>query len=196
MKQSYNKVMEERRFYTYAYLREDATPYYIGKGCVSLNGVDRINAKCHPGISLPPSERRVKLYNNLTNEEACNKEKELISYWGRKDLGTGILYNRTDGGDDPPRLKKNNPNHRASLQKWWDNATEEQKDRRRKAISKSKKGKGNHIPSKPVIINELNKKFQSIKECADYINGDISAICRCLNKRGQTRHRGYTFSRI
>ena len=65
-----------------------------------------------------------------------------------------------------------------------------------KKISNTKKGKGNYIPSKPVMINELNKKFESITECADYINGDISAICKCLNKRGQTRHRGYTFSRI
>ena len=78
----------------------------------------------------------------------------------------------------------------------WDNLSVEDRKKRGKKISNTKKGKGNHIPSKSVMINELNKKFQSIKECADYISGDTSAICKCLNKKGQTRHRGYTFSRV
>jgi hypothetical protein len=191
-----NKKVQNKRFYTYAYLREDGTPYYIGKGCRSKNGIDRIDSKYHPGISLPPPERRVKIHINLTNEEACQKEIELISKWGRKDLGTGILYNRTDGGDNPPILKKNNPNHKKGLKKWWNNATLEQRLERGDKISKSKKGKGNNLPTCPVVLIELNIKFNSIKECANYINGDSSAITKCLNGRGQNSHRGYTFKRI
>jgi hypothetical protein len=191
-----NKKIKDNRFYTYAYLREDGTPYYIGKGCRSKNGIDRIDAKCHPGISLPPPERRVKLHINLTNDEACQKEIELITKWGRKDLGTGILYNRTNGGDNPPILKKNNQNHKKGLKQWWDNATLEQRLKRGEKISNSKKGKGNNLPTSPVIIIELDIEFNSIKECAQYINGDSSAITKCLNDRGQKRHRGYTFRRI
>ena len=183
--------MNMKKYYCYFYIREDGTPYYVGKGC---NG--RIDSKVHPGIGLPPKERRIKVAENLTEEDAMQMEKMYIKKYGRKDLGTGILYNRTDGGDNPPRMKKGNTNHIAGVKRFWDNLSIEDRKRRGKKISNTKKGKGNHIPPKPVIINELNKKFQSIKECADYINGDISAICRCLNKRGQTRHRGYTFSRI
>ncbi|MEI7943048.1 MAG: NUMOD3 domain-containing DNA-binding protein [Candidatus Riflemargulisbacteria bacterium] len=39
------------------------------------------------------------LYNDLTWEEACQKEIELIKLYGRKDLGLGNLVNLTDGGD-------------------------------------------------------------------------------------------------
>jgi predicted GIY-YIG superfamily endonuclease len=39
------------------------------------------------------------LFENLTWEEACIKEKELISKYGRKDLGTGSLINLTEGGE-------------------------------------------------------------------------------------------------
>jgi hypothetical protein len=190
------KIMEDRRFYTYAYLREDGTPYYIGKGCLAINGIDRIHSKRHPGISLPPLERRVKIEQNLTNEEACTLEKKLISKWGRKDIETGILYNRTDGGENPPILRKNNKNHKKALKMWWDTATPEQKLERGKKNSNSKKGKGNNLPTCHVVIIELNIKFDSIKECAKYINGDPSAVTKCLNGRGQKRHRGYTFKRI
>lgn len=39
------------------------------------------------------------LFDNLTWEEACIKEKELISLYGRININTGILVNLTDGGE-------------------------------------------------------------------------------------------------
>jgi hypothetical protein len=35
----------------------------------------------------------------LTWEEACEKEKEFIKLYGRKDQGSGCLCNLTDGGE-------------------------------------------------------------------------------------------------
>jgi hypothetical protein len=80
-------------FYTYAYLREDGTPYYIGKG-----KKDRIHNPLHNSIHLPPKERRIFLKQNLTEEEAFKHEIYMIDVFGRKDLGTGILRNMTNGG--------------------------------------------------------------------------------------------------
>lgn len=82
-------------FYTYAYLRKkDNTPYYIGKG-----QKDRAFRK-HKGISVPKDRSRVIfLKQNLTEEEAFKHEKYMIAVFGRKDLGTGILLNKTDGGE-------------------------------------------------------------------------------------------------
>lgn len=39
------------------------------------------------------------LFENLTWEEACIKEKSLILYYGRRDLKEGTLVNMTDGGE-------------------------------------------------------------------------------------------------
>ena len=42
------------------------------------------------------------LIDNLTWEQACEKEKEFISIYGRRDLGQGTLVNLTNGGENPP----------------------------------------------------------------------------------------------
>jgi hypothetical protein len=81
-------------YYTYAYLREDKTPYYIGKG-----KEDRIYSK-QKNIKPPKDKSRILLLKqNLTEEEAFKHEIYMISIFGRKDLGTGILYNMTNGGE-------------------------------------------------------------------------------------------------
>ena len=42
---------------------------------------------------------------NITWEEACQKEKELIEYYGRRDSGSGTLVNMTAGGEGIPGFK-------------------------------------------------------------------------------------------
>jgi hypothetical protein len=81
-------------FYTYAYLREDGTPYYIGKGRNR-----RAFETCGRVIPCPPKHRILLLKTNLTEEEAFKHEIYMIAVLGRKDLGTGILRNLTNGGD-------------------------------------------------------------------------------------------------
>ena len=83
------------RFYTYAYLREDRTPYYVGKG-----GGKRLYEKHQKGIYVPKDKNRIIfLKQNLTEEEAFRHEIYMIDVFGRKDLGTGILHNKTIGGE-------------------------------------------------------------------------------------------------
>ena len=88
-------MVNSNRFYTYAYLREDRTPYYIGKGSGR-----RIYVKCGRPCGVPKDKSRIIfLKQNLTEEEAFKHEIYMINVFGRKDLGTGILYNKTDGGE-------------------------------------------------------------------------------------------------
>ena len=64
------------------------------------------------------------LKSDLTWEDACEMEKVLISWFGRRDLGLGTLVNLTDGGEG-------NVGWVAS-------------DETRARMSKSKKGKLSH----------------------------------------------------
>ena len=82
-------------YYTYAYLREDRTPYYIGKG----KG-NRAYRRRKTDIKPPKDKSRILiLKQNLTEQEAFRHEVYMIAVFGRKDLGTGILHNRTNGGE-------------------------------------------------------------------------------------------------
>lgn len=83
-------------FYVYAYLREDTTPYYIGKG----KGVRAWHHTNHSDIKPPRDKTRiVVLWQDLDEEFALEMEVLLIATYGRKDKGTGILRNGTDGGE-------------------------------------------------------------------------------------------------
>jgi hypothetical protein len=85
-------------FYAYLWLREDGTPYYAGKG----KGRRAFFGFGHGAIKCPRSRQRIVIYHVGSEAEVFDLETMLIAWFGRKDLGTGILRNKTNGGDQPP----------------------------------------------------------------------------------------------
>lgn len=82
-------------FYVYMYLRSDFTPYYIGKG------FGKRAWKLGDRVTKPPKDINLifLVKEKLTEEQAFYWETYYIKEYGRKDIGTGILRNLTDGGE-------------------------------------------------------------------------------------------------
>jgi len=109
--------------YVYRHIRLDKNvPCYIGiakddKGVYKRAFAIKVGRNpLHQNI-INKTEIEVEIMlDDLTWEEACEKEKELITLYGRKDKSTGILCNLTDGGEGAPgviqslevRLEKSN----------------------------------------------------------------------------------------
>jgi hypothetical protein len=130
------------RFYTYAYLRDDGSPYYIGKGSGKRAWTR------HPGCAATKPADRSKiliLKKGLTEEEAFQHERYMIYVFGRRDLGTGILRNQTNGGTGDLGLT----------------------DATRQRMSEAKRGKPNlklkgrkHSPSTKKLLTEQRKQYE------------------------------------
>lgn len=84
----------------YAYIRNKDSitakagiPYYIGKGKGNRYRTKHV-------CSVPTNLNDIIfIKSNLDEYEAFDLEIRLIRWYGRKDLGTGVLLNKSDGGD-------------------------------------------------------------------------------------------------
>lgn len=86
--------VQKMTFYTYLWLREDCTPYYVGKG-----RDNRAFEKRHHIPAPPKNSDFVLVQHHASEEDALKAEVFLIEYYGRKDLNLGCLRNQTNGGE-------------------------------------------------------------------------------------------------
>jgi hypothetical protein len=174
-------------YYTYAYLREDRTPYYIGK--VKGRRIYSTNRKFKP----PKDKSRIiYLKRNLTEEEAFRHEIYMIAVFGRKDIGTGILHNKTDGGEgasgiihsEETRNKISNAKKGENNPQYGKTRSIESKRKQSEAMKGKNNpnyGKNRSIETKTKISeNQLkyNYKIYSIKESKIYETNNLNSFCQ------------------
>jgi len=85
--------------------------FYVGIGKTEYRSKskDKRNKFWHNYINSHGFESII-LFDNISWEEACKKEIELIKFYGRRDLGEGTLVNLTDGGQGGSTTKgRKNP---------------------------------------------------------------------------------------
>ena len=161
------------------------------------------------------------LYTNLTKEQACQKEQELIQYFHSMDRNFG--YNSTSGGEmfvmNPETKSKISNKLKGNTNGLGHPCSEEKKQK----ISQAQKGrefteehkqklskaaKQRHVPcseqkrktlsqnypyKKPVYCLELDIVFESVQECSRALDIPATNISKLCNGRGKTL-KGYHLS--
>ena len=85
----------------YRHIRKDKNePFYIGIGESENRAYNTKARGIHWKNIVSKTDYEVEiLFDNLSYEEAKEKERDFIALYGRSDSGTGILINQTDGGE-------------------------------------------------------------------------------------------------
>jgi hypothetical protein len=168
-----------KEYYTYAYLREDGTPYYVGKGRKY-----RAFRRSH-NVSVPPKDRILFLKKNLSEQEAFKHEIYMISVLGRKDIETGILRNLTDGGEGMsghiPGEETRRKMSEIKKGKKRPPMSEEQKRKLSEALKGKKKPPRSEEHKKK--LSEINKGKKRPPMSEEQKRKISETLKRCYNKR-------------
>ena len=157
----------QNKYYVYAYLNDDRTPYYIGKGCGS-----RITDG-HGTTPIPEKEKnRVKLFEGLANTEAFAIESILIDFLGREGIDEdGILKNIKPGN-----LSYDEVENYFKLQ----DEDRKRKDEEDKYYTSMKEGTIEEFIYDEEYESELLKLFNIQKTCPEIWNQIYNDYCEGL----------------
>ena len=188
----------------YKHLKPCGEVFYIGIGQEEKRAKSKSdrNNYWHNVVNKYGYEVQI-LKSDLTWEDACELEKILISYYGRKDNNTGILSNMTNGGDGSKGFRhtkefKEELKIRMTNRKISDKTrlkmSESAKNRPKRNyseehklnISKGNKGKKRTKEqliklSKKVINTETNIIYECVQDAADFLNIKKSTLINYLS---------------
>lgn len=182
--------------YVYRHIRLDKNePFYIGIG-ITENYLRAYSKKSRnklwKTIANKSGYEVEVMFDDLSWEEACKKEKEFISLYGRIDTKTGILSNMTDGGDGTIGVKVWNKGKKLS-QNHIDNLSKSHKGIKltKESIQKAIETKRNNFSNKgKIVLNTQNGVYYySVSEAAESIGKKQSYLSLVLNgaiKRNKT----------
>jgi hypothetical protein len=209
--------------YLYRHIRLDKNePFYIGiatdkKYKREMQKSARRN-NIWNNIALKTKYDVEILIDDLTLEEANQKEKEFILMYGRIDLGTGTLANLTDGGEgqsgfivsDKTKNKiskskkgrKYNDEYKKKLSlshigiKHSEETKKKMSEKRKgKPFSNEHRGKINEKVNKKVALIQKNgniiKSYKSISEASLDNNVSASALCHVVSGRRMSTNNKY-----
>jgi len=163
--------------YVYRHIRLDKNePFYIG---ISDNDMYRATTKRCRNILwqriVAKTDYEVEiLMDDISMEQAKEKEVEFIKLYGRIDIKTGSLANLTDGGEGTVGRKY------TPTKKHKENLSKAHKG---KKMSESSKRKMSKAKKSPIIQMDLDgnfiKEWDGIIDAARYFNGTSTNIIRC-----------------
>jgi hypothetical protein len=191
--------------YLYRHIRLDKNePFYIGIGTQKKRCYVNCKRNNHWHNITDKTEYRVDIiFDDLTLEEAKEKEKEFISLYGKK-LNGGTLVNLTDGGDGcwgykateeqlEKRVKRMTENNHFKGKKHTPESLEKMrlaklgvKRPKEGYIKRAEKMKNyvgfKHWNSKPVLDIETGVYYGSVREAAEYAEMNVSTFIRAMKK--------------
>ena len=153
------------------------------------------------------------LFTELTKEQACLKEQELIKEYNLMNREFG--YNSTSGGDIFVMNEETKQKISQAMKGNQNNLGHPCSEEKKKKISNAQKGreftkehkqklseaaKNRHVPcseekkqilkekshKKPVYCEELDKIFESVQECGRQLGIPATNISKLCNGRGKT----------
>jgi hypothetical protein len=173
----------------YRHIRLDKNEvFYIGIGKEEKRAYEKYRNKHWNHIVAKTKYEIEILFDDLTWEEACIKEKEFIKLYGRRDLGLGTLVNLTDGGEGQCGNsnflgKKHSIESKKKISEY--NIGKKHSIESKKKISKTKTGVKH--PNYPKNRNGIkftynDKEYVSIQEASFQLNIPFNTLKRKLKK--------------